>query len=143
MAMWRGSEIKPTEDLPTHSRLGSDRADNKLICLKNWSGQLDSNQRPAVPKTAALPGCAIPRFPATATRFTRRQQGGSDPSSAVEQGVGDPVAGGDAVFLRGAGGHFEHATGEPSGRDDPGRLRLGIFRNAQDAAVGADEDHVE
>src|SRR5690606_207171 len=26
-----------------------------------WSGQLDSNQRPAVPKTAALPGCAIPR----------------------------------------------------------------------------------
>jgi hypothetical protein len=27
-----------------------------------WSGQLDSNQRPAVPKTAALPGCAIPRI---------------------------------------------------------------------------------
>jgi hypothetical protein len=29
----------------------------------SWSGQLDSNQRPAVPKTAALPGCAIPRYP--------------------------------------------------------------------------------
>ena len=28
---------------------------------EDWSGQLDSNQRPAVPKTAALPGCAIPR----------------------------------------------------------------------------------
>src|SRR4249920_2914959 len=26
-----------------------------------WSGQQDSNLRPAVPKTAALPGCAIPR----------------------------------------------------------------------------------
>src|SRR5437764_15368975 len=29
--------------------------------ILDWSGQLDSNQRPAVPKTAALPGCAIPR----------------------------------------------------------------------------------
>lgn len=27
----------------------------------NWSGQQDSNLRPAVPKTAALPGYAIPR----------------------------------------------------------------------------------
>ena len=29
----------------------------------HWSGRLDSNQRPAVPKTAALPGCATPRLP--------------------------------------------------------------------------------
>src|ERR1700756_676777 len=27
-----------------------------------WSGQQDSNLRPEVPKTSALPGCAIPRF---------------------------------------------------------------------------------
>ena len=26
-----------------------------------WSGRLDSNQRPSVPKTDALPGCATPR----------------------------------------------------------------------------------
>jgi hypothetical protein len=36
-----------------------------VLCVSSpdfWSGQLDSNQRPAVPKTAALPGCAIPRL---------------------------------------------------------------------------------
>ncbi len=29
--------------------------------LKNWSGRLDSNQRPPAPKAGALPGCATPR----------------------------------------------------------------------------------
>ena len=29
---------------------------------KIWSGQQDLNLRPEVPKTSALPGCAIPRF---------------------------------------------------------------------------------
>src|SRR5271163_2896714 len=28
---------------------------------ERWSGQQDSNLRPAAPKAAALPGCAIPR----------------------------------------------------------------------------------
>ena len=28
---------------------------------KNWSGRLDSNQRPSAPKADALPGCATPR----------------------------------------------------------------------------------
>ncbi len=28
----------------------------------SWSGQQDSNLRPVVPKTTALPGCAIPRY---------------------------------------------------------------------------------
>ena len=37
-----------------------------------WSGQLDSNQRPAVPKTAALPGCAIPRSCWEMRRYTLR-----------------------------------------------------------------------
>src|SRR5262245_33993794 len=35
----------------------------EIYQMLSWSGQLDSNQRPAVPKTAALPGCAIPRYP--------------------------------------------------------------------------------
>jgi hypothetical protein len=30
--------------------------------LVDWSGQQDSNLRPEVPKTSALPGCAIPRI---------------------------------------------------------------------------------
>ena len=29
--------------------------------LLNWSGRLDSNQRPPAPKAGALPGCATPR----------------------------------------------------------------------------------
>ena len=37
-----------------------------------WSGQLDSNQRPAVPKTAALPGCAIPRLSGCRYTLERR-----------------------------------------------------------------------
>jgi hypothetical protein len=46
-------------------------------CVRNglivrWSGQLDSNQRPAVPKTAALPGCAIPRSQGRSRRYTLR-----------------------------------------------------------------------
>ncbi len=33
----------------------------KQIMLKQWSGREDSNLRPTVPKTVALPGCATPR----------------------------------------------------------------------------------
>src|SRR5262249_26996528 len=50
---------------------------------KRWSGQLDSNQRPAVPKTAALPGCAIPRRQeyGVDTRSGRGQQGAATAST--------------------------------------------------------------
>src|SRR3954467_3570115 len=54
----------------------------------SWSGQLDSNQRPAVPKTAALPGCAIPRFSRKRcdTRSARRQQdGGNEDLPTIDQ----------------------------------------------------------
>src|ERR1700731_125462 len=57
--------------------------DKYLKDLEFWSGQLDSNQRPAVPKTAALPGCAIPRFiqgNRVDTRFRHVQQGWPAPS---------------------------------------------------------------
>src|ERR1700742_3794550 len=43
------------------------------IRLGDWSGQLDSNQRPAVPKTAALPGCAIPRSYRRSRRYTLKE----------------------------------------------------------------------
>ena len=32
-----------------------------LVHLEKWSGRRDSNSRPPVPKTGALPGCATPR----------------------------------------------------------------------------------
>ena len=49
-----------------------------MISKSYWSGQPDSNRRPEVPKTSALPGCAIPRFrpsltwPRAANKPTRR-----------------------------------------------------------------------
>src|SRR6266567_1059316 len=47
---------------------------------RDWSGQLDSNQRPAVPKTAALPGCAIPRMSGEPRRYTLPQAPASFPT---------------------------------------------------------------
>jgi hypothetical protein len=34
-----------------------------LLTLRNWSGRPDSNRRPPVPQTGALPDCATPREP--------------------------------------------------------------------------------
>ncbi len=31
------------------------------MTVRRWSGRSDSNRRPPVPKTGALPGCATPR----------------------------------------------------------------------------------
>jgi hypothetical protein len=58
-----------------------------------WSGQQDSNLRPAVPKTAALPGCAIPRgahehdpvFQALDTWFAGGQQGGDRSEPQIQR----------------------------------------------------------
>src|SRR5579872_1017939 len=120
--------------------------------LPFWSGQLDSNQRPAVPKTAALPGCAIPRSledlvdtmpgkpparPAPAFRASAGLR-----LTGIEQRVGHAIARRDTVFLGRAGDHFEHTLCQPSRRNDFGRERLGVFRNTQDPAIGPNEDHV-
>jgi hypothetical protein len=48
-----------TNPLPTRGTTAARKSPLSLGFL--WSGQQDSNLRPAVPKTAALPGCAIPR----------------------------------------------------------------------------------
>src|ERR1700692_658821 len=64
-------------------------------------------------------------------------------SPGVEERMADPVAGLDAVFLRGPRDDLQHPLGPPPRRDDPGRQRLGVFGDPQDPAVGADEDHVE
>src|ERR1044072_3505372 len=39
------------------------QARQPFIINKNWSGRLDSNQRPHAPQACALPGCATSRLP--------------------------------------------------------------------------------
>src|SRR5579872_44194 len=90
-----------------------------------WSGQLDSNQRPAVPKTAALPGCAIPRS-MKSRRYTLERVPARPPapdfggclalstSVAIEQRMGNAIARGNAVFLGRTADHFEHALRQAS-----------------------------
>src|ERR1700688_506653 len=77
-----------------------------------WSGQQDSNLRPAVPKTAALPGCAIPR---PVRRWIQVSVVPSKPSTlairsmaAAENRAGHTIAGRDAELAGGAGNHLEH-----------------------------------
>src|SRR3954468_17235928 len=88
-------------------------------CVRNgpliyWSGQLDSNQRPAVPKTAALPGCAIPRSLRrdVDTRLELTQQG-SYVSPRIEKGMRHPVARFDAVLPGGPSDHLQHPFCSP------------------------------
>src|SRR5579864_3435670 len=54
---WRASETSAFA--PNSGGRKSCRSEAKAE--GGWSGQQDLNLRPAVPKTAALPGCAIPR----------------------------------------------------------------------------------
>src|SRR5262249_9704445 len=124
----------------------------------DWSGQQDLNLRPAVPKTAALPGCAIPRLsrnwialslvaskptacglPALHLRFTCALPA----PTLAEKRSRNPVTRGNAKFARGAGDDFEHRTHRTSGRYQIVRHRFGIFRNVHDASVASNENHVE
>src|SRR5215471_10359572 len=50
-----------------------------------WSGQQDSNLRPELPKTSALPGCAIPRR-RTVIRYTVRIRSASRGLLELEHG---------------------------------------------------------
>ena len=51
--------------------------------LLNWSGRLDSNQRPLAPKASALPNCATPGYAANIIhrRDARRKVKISQPAS--------------------------------------------------------------
>src|ERR1700744_3644873 len=82
------------------------------------------------PTTCSTQNCRATRLRYTPMKRCRYTLGpkparhGRDQSPrlvAVEQGVADPVAGLDPVFLGGAGDHFEHALGKTIGRDDAGR----------------------
>ena len=89
-----------------------------------WSGQLDSNQRPAVPKTAALPGCAIPRSLENDvdTRLSLGRQGNRRPTSMpIKERMRYPVARLNAVFSRRASDHLENRFGGTARGDDLGR----------------------
>src|SRR5882757_6931200 len=93
-------------------RLSESRRETKMNQRAAWSGQQDSNLRPEVPKTSALPGCAIPR------RRTGHSIHGSDLASKLRTGfyrflpaedrVRHAVARRDAELLGRAGDHLEH-----------------------------------
>ena len=92
---------------------------------------------------------ALPRG-ALDTRFGFGQQAWPGPSrpsaksyASAEDRMRDAVAGGDAELPGGAGDHLQHGAHRPAGGDQRFRERHGVLGDAQDASVGADEDHVE
>src|SRR4029077_10012690 len=114
-----------------------------------WSGQQDLNLRPAVPKTAALPGCAIPR---RSRLWIHRSPTASKPRNPpptrrsvafAEDRAGPPVARLDAELARRPADHFEHRAHRRAGWDEAVGFRLGVLLDAGDAAVAADEHHVQ
>src|ERR1700731_677100 len=91
--------------------------DKYLKDLEFWSGQLDSNQRPAVPKTAALPGCAIPRLSlGKRCRYTLKALPArrlAATSVGIKERVRDAVSWLDAVFFRSPRDHLQHPLRQP------------------------------
>src|SRR5947199_10708341 len=121
-----------------------------------WSGQPDSNRRPGVPKTPALPGCAMPRQgaaetirTASITRFAKAQQAApisgewAGPSAPLKPRVCDAIAGRQPQLAGGAGDHFEDPTGRAARGDGAGRQRFGVLGDPQDPSIAADVDHIE
>src|SRR5258706_11730556 len=111
---------------------------NKILGRGSWIRTNDL-QYPKLPRyqAALYPDCLGNDVD---TRLKRCQQGGATASMAVKQRMPDAIAGGDPVFLRRARDHLQHAFRQAPRRDDFGGLRLGIFGNAQDAALGPNED---
>src|SRR5262249_32633678 len=115
------------------------------------SGRPDSNRRPGVPKTPALPGCATPRqarraaappgSPYTLPCIPASKTGRL--SALVEPGVSDLVARREPELARRAGYHLQHAARRTARGNDAVGKRGRIFGNAQDAPIAANEDHVE
>src|SRR3979490_2622516 len=111
------TEQEPRVRLTSESR----GKDLKGIQRRFWSGQLDSNQRPAVPKTAALPGCAIPRLSGKRRRYTLKPLPArrlSTASMAVKQRMRHLVAGRDPVFFCRTGDHLKHPLRHPPCGED-------------------------
>ena len=116
-----------------------------------WSGQQDLNLRPAVPKTAALPGCAIPRRSRLVdTSFDHR------PASRSARRAERPISGHCRRSSRRPGRPAvmpslravpaitsSTARTGAAGGNQAVRQRLGVLCDAHDAAVAANEDHVE
>src|SRR5215471_17476996 len=119
----------------------------RLLAPRNtWSGQQDLNLRPGVPKTPALPGCAMPRRRRVGPRYTVRFAPASRAAElpvATEDRMPHAIARRDAELLGGAADHFEHRAHRPAGRDERFGERHRVLGDAQDAPIAADEDHVE
>src|SRR5262249_7320956 len=136
---------------------------NRLLGLeRTWSGQQDLNLRPGVPKTPALPGCAMPRCRRVGPRYTVRFAPASrapmpanctaDVSAGAcrrrklpfaEDRVCHPVARCDTELSGGAGVDLEHRPHRSARGNERLRERDRVLRDAQDPSVATDEDHVE
>src|SRR5580704_5899732 len=116
--------------------------------IPKWSGQQDLNLRPAVPKTAALPGCAIPRRSRLLdTWFAPASQAGCQPCARsvafAEDRADDLVARLDAELVGRPGDHFQHRAHRSAGRNQAIRFRLGALLDAHDPAIAANENHIQ
>src|ERR1700730_16172608 len=115
--------------------------------IPNWSGQQDLNLRPAVPKTAALPGCAIPRrlrhWIHRSPPQAKQPAAGARSLAFAEDRADHPVARLDAELACRPGDHFQYRAHRSAGWDEAVRFRLGAVFDAHDPTVAANEDHVE
>src|ERR1700722_10434050 len=135
-----------TNPLPTRGTTAARKSPLSLGFL--WAGQQDSTLRPAVPKTAALPGCAIPRRSRLVdTWFAPASQAACRRCvrslAFAENRTDDPVARLDAELAGRPGDHFEHRAHRSAGRNEAIGFRLGAVFDAHDPAITANEEHIQ
>src|SRR5262245_13114745 len=90
-------------------------------------------------RIAAIVRYTVRKWPASGCRANDA----SGRSPAAEDPVRHLVARLDPELAGGASDDLEHAPHRSARGNDARRQRLGILRNAQDAAVAANEDHIE
>src|SRR5215813_5585241 len=81
--------------------------------------------------------------PDTGVRIHASVWSGKQTSAGIEDRRGNSVADRDAKFLRCPADNLENGSDGSVRRDEPCRQGLGVLGDAQDAAVAADENHVE
>src|SRR4029453_4071188 len=103
--------------------------------------------RYSVRSGAARRGRKLPAWRAKRNRIACAPSGdgtsADENALALEHWMRGAVAGGNAELARGAADDFENRAHRPARGNDPLRHRRGVLGNAQDAAVAADEQHVE
>src|SRR6185369_15305798 len=88
-------------------------------------------------------GYMVHRLPARRPKLAALRTATQGEALLFKDGARDPVARRDTELARSAADDFQHRADRPAGGNQAIRQRLGVLRDPQDAAVGADEDHVE